>query len=244
MSFKTAANSAAVSEKAAGAVTRFVDTLTPFSRDLFASSEIAKKKSSPPLADLVTQLIAKVDYRSEIDRQYDQEEDRESRWQAVEEVVNALSQYETESSPPDAQGLSRRDHARRPGYGHRQRRQAVRRDRADDDARGQGAGVSACLYGRHGGRSVAASSQCGGRRIEAIEEERRLCYVGVTRAMELLTLSLSLTRMKWGKPRDTDPSRFLFEITGQADKPQDIPPPKSKAGAAKAKTQPRQRAGK
>ena len=41
----------------------------------------------------------------------------------------------------------------------------------------------------------------------------------ITRAMEKLTLSLALTRMKWGKPRDSQPSRFLYEIIGQADNP-------------------------
>jgi DNA helicase-2/ATP-dependent DNA helicase PcrA len=53
----------------------------------------------------------------------------------------------------------------------------------------------------------------------AIAEERRLAYVGVTRARDRLTLSLALTRRKWGKPRDTFPSRFLYEMTGQADNP-------------------------
>ncbi|MEO0531352.1 MAG: UvrD-helicase domain-containing protein, partial [Planctomycetota bacterium] len=53
----------------------------------------------------------------------------------------------------------------------------------------------------------------------AIAEERRLAYVGVTRARDRLTLSLALTRRKWGKPRDTLPSRFLYEMTGQADNP-------------------------
>jgi DNA helicase II / ATP-dependent DNA helicase PcrA len=57
-----------------------------------------------------------------------------------------------------------------------------------------------------------------------VEEERRLCYVGVTRAQERLTLSLSLTRLKWGKPRDTIPSRFLYEIMGQADQVGASPP--------------------
>jgi ATP-dependent DNA helicase UvrD/PcrA len=51
----------------------------------------------------------------------------------------------------------------------------------------------------------------------AVDEERRLCYVGVTRAQQELTLSLALTRRKWGKPRETVPSRFLYEMTGQAD---------------------------
>ncbi len=53
---------------------------------------------------------------------------------------------------------------------------------------------------------------------DQIEEERRLCYVGVTRAEDYLTLSLALSRRKWGKPQQTDASRFLFELTGQAEK--------------------------
>ncbi len=61
----------------------------------------------------------------------------------------------------------------------------------------------------------------------AIAEERRLAYVGVTRARDRLTMSLALTRRKWGKPRDTLPSRFLFEMTGQADSPRYF---ESKAG--------------
>jgi DNA helicase-2/ATP-dependent DNA helicase PcrA len=51
----------------------------------------------------------------------------------------------------------------------------------------------------------------------AIDEERRLCYVGITRAQDRLTMSLALSRTKWGKPRSTTASRFLFELTGQAD---------------------------
>jgi DNA helicase-2/ATP-dependent DNA helicase PcrA len=47
---------------------------------------------------------------------------------------------------------------------------------------------------------------------EAIEEERRLCYVGMTRAKEYLHLSASRYRFLWGTPRYMVPSRFLEEI--------------------------------
>ena len=53
----------------------------------------------------------------------------------------------------------------------------------------------------------------------AVDEERRLCYVGVTRARRRLTLTMALSRRKWGKARPTHPSRFLYELTGRADNP-------------------------
>ena len=45
-----------------------------------------------------------------------------------------------------------------------------------------------------------------------IEEERRLAYVGVTRAKKTLTLSHSKTRQKFGETQHCEPSRFLFEL--------------------------------
>ncbi len=45
-----------------------------------------------------------------------------------------------------------------------------------------------------------------------VEEERRLCYVGITRARKRLTLTRSETRKRFGQERDTKPSRFLKEI--------------------------------
>lgn len=47
---------------------------------------------------------------------------------------------------------------------------------------------------------------------EGLEEERRLCYVGMTRAKERLYLSAAQTRFLWGTHRMMRPSRFLLEI--------------------------------
>jgi superfamily I DNA/RNA helicase len=43
-------------------------------------------------------------------------------------------------------------------------------------------------------------------------EERRLCYVGITRARKHLTISRCLTRRKYGSIEERQPSRFLAEI--------------------------------
>ena len=53
-----------------------------------------------------------------------------------------------------------------------------------------------------------------------LEEERRLFYVALTRAMETVTLSHAETRYRWGNFTITEPSRFLDEIDDSLiDKP-------------------------
>ena len=45
-----------------------------------------------------------------------------------------------------------------------------------------------------------------------IEEERRLCYVGITRAKDILYLTNAKRRMLYGKDTENMPSRFISEI--------------------------------
>ena len=61
--------------------------------------------------------------------------------------------------------------------------------------------------------------------MDTIEEERRLAYVGITRARQTLTLSLAQQRKQFGEMMNCAPSRFLDELPpedlewyGRADK--------------------------
>jgi len=46
---------------------------------------------------------------------------------------------------------------------------------------------------------------------EELEEERRLCYVGMTRAKKYLWLLFTKQRTLWGEKKETLPSRFIME---------------------------------
>ncbi|MGI8981664.1 MAG: ATP-dependent helicase [Pirellulaceae bacterium] len=175
-------------------------------------------KHGKPLADLLRRLVADIAYEAELKRLYQDPNEQQARWSAVEEVVNALAAYEKTNKKATLGGfldeltLGERD--------------------LSDDKEKQLAKNAIALMTLHSAKGLEfpnvymvgmeegilphhRSLKEGG---DDVDEERRLCYVGITRAQEKLTLSLALTRMKWGKPRDTIPSRFLFELIGQAEK--------------------------
>jgi DNA helicase-2/ATP-dependent DNA helicase PcrA len=185
------------------------------------------------LVDVATSLIAAIGYRGEIARQYPKEEDQTARWAAVEEVVNALAAYEKRAKQPTINGFLD---------------ETMLSEREDeDDKESQLARNAIALMTLHSAkglefpevylvgmeegllphhRSVALQNE---GNDQAIDEERRLCYVGITRAQQRLTFTMALTRMKWGKPRDSTPSRFLYEVMGQADHAHGAPPPRKLA---------------
>ncbi len=50
---------------------------------------------------------------------------------------------------------------------------------------------------------------------DTVEEERRLAYVGITRARETLTMTLASRRKQYGEISKTEPSRFLAELPAE-----------------------------
>ena len=181
------------------------------------------ERAAGSLVDLVRRLIAEIGYEKELQRIYSDPNEQQARWQSVEEVVNALGIYEKGAKRPTLGGFIDEVTLGQQEMGDEKEKQLAKNAVALmtlHSAKGLEfphvymVGLEEGILPHH--RSLAGGDD--------VEEERRVCYVGVTRAQERLTLSLSLTRMKWGKPRDTIPSRFLFEIMGQAERAPGIKP--------------------
>ena len=212
-------NKVAIWDLVTGAVDRPKLTATTVRglEDLAAKiEEVQYQTQDESLVDIARNLISTIGYRNELDRIYSEPEDRESRWAVVEQIVNALGEYEQSAAKPrlgdflDKLLLGEQD--------------------ANDEKEKQLKKNAIALMTMHSAKGLEfpevyiVGMEEGilphHRSLEdnaSIDEERRLCYVGVTRAEERLTMSMSLTRMKWGKPRDSKPSRFLYELTGKAD---------------------------
>ena len=68
-----------------------------------------------------------------------------------------------------------------------------------------------------------------------IEEERRLAYVGITRAQRTLTMTLAGKRKQYGEMSETTPSRFLDELPGEDVELEGFSPQTKEANEAKGK---------
>ena len=173
-----------------------------------------------PLAEVIKALIVEIGYRAEIERLYKTPKDIESRNQAIEEIVNAAANYAIDKDEPTLVGflddcalVGRDDFTQDDDEEQRKKAVTLMTLHSAKGLEFQ----HVFLVGMEEGllphqRSVLDSGSAG------IEEERRLCYVGITRARETLTLTYAKARMKWGKLRPSIPSRFLLEMRGDDER--------------------------
>ena len=168
------------------------------------------------LAETLQKLIDDIDYEGEIQKQYKAADQQLARSAVLDECVTALREYEQRSSKPDLSEFL--DQTSLNGNG---------RDFGGDDSFEQSTVKLMTLHSAKGlefprvylvgleegllphKRSITDELE---DNPSAIEEERRLAYVGITRAKDVLTISYAETRMKWGKRYKSKPSRFLKEM--------------------------------
>jgi DNA helicase-2/ATP-dependent DNA helicase PcrA len=174
------------------------------------------RRSDAPVGERLRRLLDAVGYRGEVERNYPDATTRELRWRGVEEILELAEK-----------------HARRHGGGTFSSFLQELALEADDDPSPEEAAerdqvTLMTLHAAKGlefprvflvGLEEGILPHARALAEDGVEEERRLCYVGITRAMRQLTLTLAKARSRHGHRMDTMPSRFLFEI-------KDEPPPK------------------
>jgi DNA helicase II / ATP-dependent DNA helicase PcrA len=171
------------------------------------------------LADAGEHLVARLQrfldaiaYRDEVTRLYADPMTREARWAGVLEVLNFAENHVRRSAEPSLHGFLE-ELSLTSGDTPTEDRDA-RRDAVTLMTLHAAKGLEfphVFLVGMEEGLlpHARAVAECG------IEEERRLAYVGITRAMTTLTMSFAFERAKYGRLARSVPSRFLFEAEGK-----------------------------
>jgi DNA helicase-2/ATP-dependent DNA helicase PcrA len=186
------------------AISRFVGLLKSY-RQRF--------RTSSGLAALLRQLIKDIDIEGELHRSLNDPDRARKRMEFVEDVVNAMANYEEREVKPTL-------------YGFLDKVSLLDEDDPNKDDKEkklqQDAVVLMSLHSSKGlefdhvflvgveeeflphTKSISEAMD--------VDEERRLCYVGITRARKTLTMSSCEQRRKFGKMLERIPSRFLEEI--------------------------------
>ena len=205
--------------KTAGAVAAFRTLLADYRRKFAAARD---------LSAVAATLLERVDYEREIERRYDTPQEQMSRSAGVEAVLDSLRSYAAESRDASLAGYLQ---------------ETTLGERELEERKPDGPGKAVKLMTLHSAKGLEfprvylvgleenvlphrRSVELGTR--AAIEEERRLCYVGLTRARDYLTLSYCLGRRSRGRLRPCHPSRFLAEMSGRQwpGPPKEEPKPK------------------
>ncbi len=176
-------------------------------------------ESPQQMEHLLRELVETIHYESEIERQYKDPQQQLARTAVIDEFVESVGEYVQKTIRPTLDDyltsitLEGRDEE--PDKETQAAENAVKlmtlhSAKGLEFPRVYMVGMEEGLLPHK--RSVDATEK-------EIEEERRLTYVGVTRAKDVLTFTRAATRRKWGKVRPSMASRFLFEMFDEAFAP-------------------------
>ncbi len=155
------------------------------------------------------ELVEHIGYRADLDRNCKSPEQFQMRWNNVEALMSAIADYESKHESPTLSGFLD------------QSALVTDDDRRDADKKTANAVTLLTIHSAKGlefpfvflvgaEEGLLPHSRSIGDR--AIEEERRLFYVAVTRAQRHLAIFEALSRDRFGKQRLTKTSRFVAEI--------------------------------
>jgi DNA helicase-2/ATP-dependent DNA helicase PcrA len=181
-------------------------------RSTLDTSELAA--AGPNLVFRLQRFLEAIAYRDEVTRLYPEPLTREARWAGVLEVLNFAENHVRRSPRPSLHGFLE-ELSLTSGDGPGEEVEKTRKDAVALMSLHAAKGLEfphVFLVGMEEGLLPHARAVAEG----GVEEERRLAYVGITRAMTTLTLTWAFERAKYGRRAASVPSRFLFEAQGEA----------------------------
>lgn len=159
---------------------------------------------------LLNRIVEKINFRDVIDKDYDKEEAKE-RYENILELLNGAKEFVEEEIDPEAIYLH-----------NYLEKIALLTDIDEEETENPNKVLLMTVHAakglefKHcflvGLEETVFPSQMSMDTPQSIEEERRLFYVAITRAMKTVTISYALTRRKFGNLNNSQPSRFIFEI--------------------------------
>ncbi|MEK6794774.1 MAG: UvrD-helicase domain-containing protein [Spirochaetota bacterium] len=165
-------------------------------------NELAKEGKD--VAGIVNAFLEETAYHSEVLNESDTKDKAQKKLENIEELVNGMAQYQKSVREPSLKGYLDAI--------------LLMNDQEEEESEGvtllsihSSKGLEfpyVYLVGVEEGILPHYKSVTPGE----IEEERRLCYVAITRARKGLTLSYAMNRTRQGKTIDTAPSKFLTDI--------------------------------
>ena len=189
-----------ISTKARNSISEFVDNVIGTLRTM---------REVYPVSKLIEKVIESIDYYGYIDDLYkDDKEEAEERKDNVKEFISVAMEFEQTSEEKDLETFS---------TGVALTSESSEEEEIDKvslmtihTSKGLEFPV-VFIVGMEDGlfpiaRAVRSMSD------SEIEEERRLCYVGITRAKEILYLTLTQKRTLYGKTNPSIASRFMEEL--------------------------------
>ena len=167
-----------------------------------------KRFANPPLHEALLWLLEELNYKKAIEEDVKSDKMRAFKWENVQECVNALAQYEAENEPI-LQDFIANTALARPNFSAHVKQSNEDKVQLMTLHSAKGLEFPICFIVGLEDHILPHEKS---RALTGVEEERRLFYVGITRARKNLILSMSRARMRMGKAEPTNPSRFLFEI--------------------------------
>lgn len=168
---------------------------------------------SLPLGDAMQQLVEEIDYIRAINEEVKSVQMRDFKWQNVQEFINSIREFENQQMAQHGIRPSLHDfvatmplHAKDWGSASKNTENSVSLMTFHS---AKGLEFPACYLVGCEDHIIPHEKSL---KDTGLEEERRLMYVAMTRAMEHLTISMAAKRMRMGKESQSHPSRFLMEI--------------------------------